>query len=48
MNPAQANALLLLIADLARIVYNPPPAEAPPMPEASNGVVKEPAGAAHD
>jgi len=43
MNPAQANALLMLIADLARIIYNPPPAETPPVPEtAANGVVKEP------
>ena len=41
MNPAQANALLMLIADLARIVYNPPPE--PPAPEpATNNRAKEP------
>lgn len=41
MNPDQANALLILIADLARIIYTPPTPVAEP---STNGAtVKEPA-----
>lgn len=42
MNPEQANALLTLIADLARIIYIPPPAPEP-ADVASNGqAIREP------
>lgn len=41
MNPEQANALLTLIADLARIIYAPPPEQ--PVDVSTNGAaVKEP------
>lgn len=39
MTPDQANALLMLIADLARIIYSAPP---PPVADpSSNGVAKK-------
>ena len=42
MTPEQANALLLLIADLARIIYAPAPAPAPAADPSMNGAAKEP------
>lgn len=48
MNPEQANALLLLIADLARIIYSPPPTPPPPAaePSANGAQAKQTAPAA--
>jgi len=43
MTPEQANALLTLIADLARIIYAPPAPPTPVVEPSTNGVqVKEP------